>query len=263
MPSPLRCLVSLLALLAAAPAGGADPLAVLRAFCQADGNGARIRAAAWSSIAPLVAWRLEPAWDHLHLIAGYEMGTPEQRDGAVEVKVDYTVVRTVRSDGARPDARVESRRYILEPIGDGGWQLRGPPPPPFVFESQADAAALVALLAPDDSPYLSNSAFVWQQLRDAGFDLPYADVLELPAAYGLRPERSANLGDLALYYDGGVPYHVGLIESDEGIVSAILNGGLRRTPFGAFAGEIRYLRPVSDADGSAAPSPTAGGERRE
>lgn len=229
---------------------------MLRAFCQADGNGARLRASGWSAVEPLVGWGLEPAWDHLSLIAGFEMGTPERRDGVVVVKVDYNVVRVVRSSGARAEARMESRRYTLEPLDDGGWRLRGPPPPPYVFESQADAEAMVALLAPEGSPYTSNSAFVWQQLREAGFTLPYADVIDLPTAFGLRPERSANIGDLALFYNAGVPYHVGLVESDEGVVSATLNGGLRRTPFGAFAGEIRYLRPVSDADTAATPSST-------
>lgn len=253
----LRTVASLLALLVAMPAAGEDPLAVLRAFCQADGDGARMRAATWPAIEPLVGWGLEPAWDHLYLIGGYEIGTPEARDGLVEVKVDYHAARLVRSRGAGGEARVESRRYTLEPIGDGGWRLRGPPPPPFVFESQADVDALVALLAPQGSPYTSNSAFVWHLLRDAGFTLPYSDVIDLPTAYGLRPERSANVGDLAVYYGAGTPYHVGMVESDEGIVSATLNGGLRRTPFGAFAGEIRYLRPVSDADLAATPAATA------
>jgi hypothetical protein len=69
-----------------------------------------------------------------------------------------------------------------------------------VFASQADPDALVALLSPDDSTYQSNSSFVWHLLRDAGFDLPYADTIDLPTAYGLRLERTANIGDLALYY---------------------------------------------------------------
>jgi len=115
---------------------------------------------------------------------------------------------------------------------------------------------LLALLSPDDSTYQSNSSFVWHLLRDAGFELPYVDTIDLPTAYGLRLERTANIGDLALYYSGGVPYHVAMVESDDGIVSATLNAGLRRSPFGAFAGEIRYLRPVSDADLPPTQTPT-------
>ncbi len=50
-----------------------------------------------------------------------------------------------------------------------------------------------------------------------------------------------------------------MVDSDDSVVSATLNGGLRRTPFGAFAGEIRYLRPVSDADLPPTPTPDATG----
>lgn len=247
------------AALAALPRGAAavDPLDVLRAFCQADGNGARLRPATWPAIAPLVAWGLEPAWDRLSLIHGYEIGTPTGQDGTIVVDVLYNLAQTIRSSGARGEARVETRRYILEPAGDRGWRLRGPPPPPYVFASQADPDALAALLAPEDGAYESNSAFAWHLLRDAGFDLPYADTLDLPTAFGLRAERTANIGDLALYYAAGVPYHVAVVESDDGVVSATLNGGLRRTPFGAFPGEIRYLRPVSDADLPPTPTPAA------
>ena len=228
----------------------------MRAFCQADGNGARLRGSTWPAVAPLVAWGLEPAWDHLHLIRGYEIGTPATRDGLIDVEVKYTLARRCAAAACAPD-RIETRRYMLEPNDAGGWRLRGPPPPPYVFASQADADALAALLSPEDSTYQSNSAFVWHLLRDAGLDLPTATPPTCRAAFGLRAERTANVGDLALYYADGVPYHVAMVDSDDGVVSATLNGGLRRTPFGAFAGEIRYLRPVSAADLPPTPTPAA------
>lgn len=238
----------------AAPAHAADPLAIVRAFAQADGRGARLDARSWPTIAPLVNWALEPAWDRIYLIHGYEIGTPQQRDGLVEVEVQYHVVREVRGTGTRAASRVDTRRVVLEGDGAGHWVLRGPPPPPYVFESEADPEILAALLDPGDPRYLSNSAFVWQLLRDAGWEADYADTDGLPTAPDYRSERTANIGDLALYHDAdGVPYHVGMIDSDETIVSATLNGGLRRTPFGAFAGEIRYLRPLA----AAVPTPQA------
>jgi hypothetical protein len=236
-------------------AGAVDPVAVLSAFCQADGNGARLRASTWPAVAPLVAWSLEPAWDHLYLIHGYEIGTPTNDDANIVFDVQYNLAQTIRSSGVRAEARIETRRYTLEPDGERGWRLRGPPPPPYIFASQADAEALAALLSPESDSYESDSAFVWHLLRDAGFDLPYADTLDLPNAFGLRAERTGNIGDLAVYYANGAPYHVAVVESDDGIVSATLNGGLRRAPFGAFAGEIRYLRPVSDADLDPTPTP--------
>ena len=53
--------------------------------------------------------------------------------------------------------------------------------------------------------------------------------------------------DTKILFDG--------IPLDTMSVSMTLNGGLRRTSFSAFAGEIRYLRPVSDADLVATPTP--------
>ena len=232
-----------------------DPLEILRAFCQADGSGARLRPSTWAAVEPLVSWALEPAWDHLYLVHGYQIGTPQTEDGNTVVEVEYNLAQVIRTRGATAESRVEKRRYVLEPHGERSWRLRGPPPPPYVFASQADADALVALLSPDDSSYQSNSAFVWHLLRDAGFELPYADTTDLPKAYGLRAERTANIGDLAIFYGNGAPYHVGMVESDDGIVSMTLNGGLRRTAFSAFTGEVRYLRPASDADLVATPTP--------
>jgi hypothetical protein len=242
------CLVASLA----APAGAADPLATVRAFCRADGDGARLSAGSWPAVAEMVEWQLEPAWDTIRLIAGYQVGTPRNRDGRVDVDVQYTVTAEVRASGVKRERRVETRTFSLVPDG-GGWRLRAPPLPPYVFESQADPDALRALLDPNGSAYVSAPALVSQLLRGADWEIPYADVAELATAPGFVPVRTAEVGDLALYYDGERPYHVGMVESEDAIVSSTLNGGIRRTPFGAFAGEIRYRRPLPGA--AATPTP--------
>jgi hypothetical protein len=240
-------LAALLIAVWTAPARAADPLNTMRAFCQADGRGARLDPSRWLDIAGLVTWLLEPAWDHLYLIRGFELGTPHSADGEVEVPVQYTITAEVRSDGVKADERVEARTVRLV-RGEGGvWRIRGPAPPPHVFASEADAETLAALLDPESTQYLSNSAFVWRMLRDAGWTIPYADSAALATASDFAPERTAEVGDLALYFDGDQPYHVGIVESDATIISATLNGGIRRTPFGAFAGEIRYRRPIATA----------------
>lgn len=234
------------------PAGATDPLDTARAFAQADGRGARLSAATWSRIAPLVDWGLEPAWDELRLISGFELGSPRNHDGVVDVDVQYSVVAEVDAHGMRRGARTETRTLTLEPAGGGVWRLRAPAPPPYIFESDADGAALGELLDPANQRYVSNSGLVWSLLRDAGWDRPHANTRQLPDTPGFSAQRTANIGDLALYYDRGVPYHVGIVDSDDSIVSSTLNGGVRRTPFGAFAGEIHYLRPV-DSDETGAP----------
>lgn len=239
-----------------APAAAVDPLATARAFCQADGRGVRLGPATWNAVAPLVGWSLDPAWDHIRLISGYQLGDPRPSGGNYEVEVQYSVVADVTADGVRHDPRLDTRTLTLEPAGDGGWRLRGPPPPPYVFESEADAEQLATLLDPANERYLSNSGFIWTLLRDAGWELPHRDTESLPTAVGYGAQRTANVGDLALYYDGDTPYHVAMVESDDRVVSTTVNGGLRRTPFGAFAGEIRYLRPGAAPPATPTPAST-------
>jgi NlpC/P60 family len=256
--------VAVLTLAGRAPA--ADPLRVLREFCQADGRGARLAPSTWGTIANLVGWRLEPAWDHLYLIGGYEFGSPRLVDGTMEVEVRYTVTADVHSHGVTKGLHVDTRTYALEPAPDGtGWRIRPPAPPPYVFASEADADALAALLDPETSDYVSDSGLVWQLLHNAGWEIPYTDVADLANAPEFTPERTAQVGDLVLYYDGDTPYHVGVVESEDQVVSSTLNGGVRRAPFAAFAGVIKYRRPLPTAGATptaAAPSPTRRARRR-
>ena len=236
----------------------------MRAFCQADGRGERIAPRTWPNLAGLVTWSLEPAWDHLFLISGFELGTPQARDGGFDVDVQYTLTAEVRSSGVKAEGRVETRTYRLVRDDEGAWRIRAPAPPPYVFASQADDTALAALLDPEKSAYVSNSAFAWHLLRDAGWAIPYADTAALATAPDLTVERTAQVGDLVLYFDGDSPYHVGIVESEDSIVSATLNGGIRRTEFGAFAGEIQYRRPIATAAATptAAAKPTARTKKR-
>jgi hypothetical protein len=233
----------------------ADPLNAMRAFLQADGRGARLAARTWMDMAGLVTWPLEPAWDHLYLIRGFELGSPRVGDAGIEVDVQYTVVAEIRNGVVSEQQRVETRTYHLTRGDDGRWRIRAPAPPPFVFASEADEEALAALLAPDGSDYLSDSAFVWQMLRDAGWTIPYMDTAALATAAEFTTERTAEVGDVALYYDGDQPYHAGIVESDHTVVSATLSGGVRRTPFASFAGEIRYRRPVATNVPTPTPEP--------
>ncbi len=240
--------------LAASRAQAIDPLKTMRSFCQADGNGARIDPDSWPAVADLVSWGLEPAWDHLYLIRGFELGTPEWRDGTLAVDVQYTITGEVHSSVVTHEARVETRTYRLQ-REDGMWRIRAPAPPPYLFESEVDADALASLLDPNDPNYMSASAFVWRMLRDSGWTMPYADTATLGTSTDFTAERSAEIGDLALFYDGDQPYQVGIVDSEETIVSSTLNGGVRRTPFAAFAGEIRYRRPIAALIATPTPEP--------
>jgi hypothetical protein len=231
----------------AVPAAALDPLEVLRAFCQADGNGARLRASTWPAVAPLVAWGLEPAWDQLYLIHGYEIGTPSSHDGAIIVDVQYNLAQSIRSGGAKVESRIATRRYTSSPTASAAGACAAAAAA-HVFASQADPDALVAAAVAGrfDLPeqlVVRLAPAARRRLRPAlrRHHRPADRVRPAPRAHGEhRRSRALLLRRRAV--------HVAMVESDDGIVSATLNAGLRRSPFGAFAGEIRYLRPVSAAD---------------
>ncbi len=241
-------LLSALALLAVAgPAVAADPLATVRAFCRADGHGDRLQPRSWANVAHLVTWELEPAWDRVLAVRGYEVQTPRIRGADVEVDVTYTVTADVQAGKVHRDERIETRTYRLTPDDPGGWwRIVGPPPAPHVFETHVDLDAVAASLDPDSPDYTSASTFVWRLLRESGLDVPYTDTASLASAQWWTTALAPQPGDLVAYLAGGQAYHVGLVESEDQIVSATLNAGVRRAPVAAFAGETLYLRPPPD-----------------
>jgi hypothetical protein len=232
----------------------ADPLATIRTFCRADGEGVRLQPRTWPEIAPLVSWRLEPAWDRVVLIQGYEIGPPRVRDERVEVVVTYTVLSEVRGDRVMKEERLERKTYSIsldEP--SGSWLIDGPPPAPHLFASQFDAEGIRSSIEPGAPGYQSASVLVWMLLRGAGWDVPYLDTLALGTGPGWTNVESAEPGDLVVYQDGETPYQVGLLEAEDTVVSATLNGGIRRTPVAAFPGQVRYRRLAAKKP----PEPTA------
>jgi hypothetical protein len=243
------------------PASGADPLKIMRAYCRADGLGDRLQPSTWINVAPLVTWKIEPAWDELRLIRGYEMGTPRLSEDGVEVEVTYTVSGDLRAGKVMRGARLESRTYHLV-TGDEGrhWRIVGPPAVPYLFESEADIEELAVLLAPGDSSYVSNSAFVWHLLRPDHPDLPYRDTASLASATYLIEAEEPKPGDLALYYDGDVPFHVGVVEAENVIVSSTMNAAIWRGLVDSFPGKVRYWVVNTDIIGNtveASPVPTS------
>jgi hypothetical protein len=234
------------------------PLDVVRAFCQADGRGERLQPRTWNAIAPLVNWQLEPAWDVLAVISGYQIEAPRYSDDHVEIDVQYTVTQILSGIGVDDTAYIDSVTFNLVSDGTGGWRIAAPPPLPHLFANNVDVLSLRAALAPDSPDYLSASGFVWRMLTDAGWAVPYRLVSQLrdPAVFAAVSEPKP--GDLALFVADNVPYHVGFVSNDGTIASATANAGLMRTSPEAFAGTVLYLRlkqPRTSGPGFAAVSP--------
>jgi len=220
-----------------------DPLKVVREFCRADGLGNRLSPGTLRTLGGLVAWDFEPAWDHVFLITGYEISTPRQEEGTLSLEVIYTVSAEVRAGRVRRGERLQVRTFRLRSDDSGRmWRILGPPPAPHVFVSELDAERLADSLDPQAGVFLSNSGLVWKALTEAGWSLPYMDTSDLAATSVLSAVQEPAEGDLAFYYDGDEPYHVAVVEGDGAVVSATLNGGIRRTPLDAFAGEVRFMR---------------------
>ena len=240
------------------PAQGADPRDTVRAFCQADGRGDRLLARTWPRVAPLIAWALEPAWDRVTLIAGYEVAPARvEQDGAL-VEVTYAVDADVGPGRISREQRRESRTFHLAlDDTETRWVILGPPPRPHVFGTQVDADAMAASLDPQQDAFLSASALVWQLMKGAGSDAPYLPTAQLAAGDALVSVTTPEPGDLIVYYDGDEPYHVGVLEAEDIVVSATLNAGIRRAPVAAFAGTPRYRRvgPTKSATPAASPKP--------
>jgi hypothetical protein len=228
------------------------PEQVVAAFCEADGRGDRLQPARAAAIGEALGWRLEPAWDRLFLISGYEVMPLRVGAEAAEIAVRYTVVAEVTGEGARDEERIEVVSFRLV-RGDQLWRLVGVPPPPHLFASAFERDDLVELLTPLGADYLSSSKLVWRLFQNAGWSVPYQPAAAFLAGGYFKKVAEPSPGDVVAYLDHGAPYHVGVYEGEDRIASATITAGVVRTPLNTFPGEVRYLRLTE----AARPTPTS------
>src|SRR5262249_32598587 len=103
------------------------------------------------------------------------------------------------------------------------------------------------------------ASFVQHYLTGAGWDISAFSVRGAATLDALSEVSTPALGDIVLYYDGDVPYHVGVLESEDAVLSAMLYGGIRRSPLHAFSVAVHYRRPRDSARASTptpVPAPT-------
>lgn len=244
------------------------PQSIVRRFCRADGTGNRLSVAGWDEIAPLVDWLYEPAWDHIVLITGYEVGSPRVvAPKVIGVDVQYAVVGQVSALGFDAAVQLETVTFRLDAQA-GRWRILGPPPPPHIFNSRADVDSMRRSLEVGGLNFLPNSLFIWNMFRSAGWNVPFVGTPELQSGSVYRTVAQPRPGDVVVYLRDGAPYHAGLLETEDQVVSSTVNFGIVRTATEAFAGEVKYLRLVQPeppvptpavnppvADAGAAPTP--------
>ncbi len=233
------------------------PQTVVREFCQADAQGQRVSIQGWAEIAPLVAWAYEPAWDHVLLIAGYQVGSPRTTaDNVLVVDVDYTVVGKVRALDGDTDVHVERVSFPLQTAEGMRWRITGPPPPPHLFVNRVDVDQVRQSLQAGAVNFLPNSLFLWQMFQGADWPIEFQPVETLLSGTGFRAVTEPKTGDVIVYLRDGVPYHAGILTADQQVVSSTLNAGIVRTSRDAFPGEVKYVRLVEPAPIPAIARPT-------
>jgi len=221
------------------------PQGVVRQFCQADGLGLRVSPWGWNNVAPLVSWQLEPAWDEVLLITGYEVGPPHPADnGALAIDVAFTVVGQVSALGFDTTAYVDTVTFLVQAPAPAGWRIIAPPPVPHLFGSLVDVDTMRRSFDHGTSSFVSNSLFVWLMFQSAGWGVPYERTIDMLAGSAYRSVEEPRNGDLVVYARDDRPYHVGIFESEGQIVSSTLNAGVVRSATNAFAGDVHYMRLV-------------------
>ncbi len=244
-PWPIPALLAVAALLAtlACPAivQAQIPEDAVRVFCQRDGHGDRLRSGTWPSIGELVTWRLEPAWDRVVLISGYRIGGVVRDGDQAEMEITYASVAEVTPQGISDVSGPDIVKVHLVRRGNA-WRLLDPPPPPHVFENLVDRDDMAASMAPENATFVSDSVFIWRMFRQAGWDLSFEPVAHLLDPGTFFPVAEPRVGDVVAYVHNGVPYHAGIYEGEDSVVSATINRGIMRTRLSAFAGDLRYLR---------------------
>ena len=239
------------------------PQGIVRQFCQADGMGQRVTIPGWAGLAPLVGWAYEPAWDNVTLITGYTVGSPQAAaQNSFTVEVRYGVIGQLSPLGLNGEAHAETVTYRVQADEQGSWLIVGPPPAPHVFANRVDIEVMRRSLSDGGVNFLANTVFVWQMFRSAGWDIPFESTADLLSGTTYRVVEDPKPGDLVVYLRDEAPYHVGLLEAKNQVVSSTFNAGITRTPIDAFAGTVRYLRLVrpgtveTGAETEAAPANT-------
>jgi hypothetical protein len=163
------------------------------------------------------------------------------------VEVRYDIVGQLSPLGFDAEARAEVVTYWVQPDEQGNWHIVGPPPPPHVFANHVDIDATRRSLSAGGVNFLADTVFVWRMFRSAGWNVPFESTADLLSGATYRVVDDAKPGDLVVYLRDQAPYHVGLLEAEDQVVSSTLNAGITRTTVGAFPGEVRYLRLVQPA----------------
>ncbi|MFQ5668202.1 MAG: hypothetical protein ACE5I7_17465 [Candidatus Binatia bacterium] len=251
-------LVALLIAVASAAAAEFGPQGVVRQFCRADGLGQRLSTPGWAAFAPIVQWRLEPAWDHIVLISGYTVDSPRPAGhGVFEVEARFNVLAELSAVGLETAVHVERIRFRVRAPGQAGWRIIGPPPPPHVFANRVDVDRMRRSFERGGWNVVPDSLFVWQMFRATGWNVPFQRTTDLVNGTAYRVVEHPRAGDVVVYLRNGSPYHAGLLEAEDRVMSSTLNAGIVRAATAAFAGDVRYVRLVQPEPALAAEGSTS------
>ncbi|MCM2357751.1 MAG: hypothetical protein NDI77_06355 [Geobacteraceae bacterium] len=113
------------------------PAEIVKRYCSADLNGARLSSNAYNAVRPLVYWNDEPGWDHSFVISGFDViKSKKTTNGEVIVEVTYNVIAILNGDELLTYNFVELVDFVLAKKGKE-WRIVRPIVPPHVSATAA------------------------------------------------------------------------------------------------------------------------------
>ncbi|MDH4162406.1 MAG: hypothetical protein OEW15_06915 [Nitrospirota bacterium] len=97
----------------------------VRAFCDLDADGVRLKSETWSRILPYIAWTEEAGWDRTAVIEGYRIVKSDNTSEKLElVTVEYQIAGNLSQD-YMPAKQMETVIFTVQKTGDG-WKIKDP-----------------------------------------------------------------------------------------------------------------------------------------
>lgn len=121
------------------------PESVVRAYCQLDFDGARMRSQSYDAVSKLILWHTEPGWDQSYVVRNFQIISVKKNGSRAAVKVEYRLVGHIDGGELKATPRTERVTFVLtrsskewvwrndEPVlvrGKLAWRITEPIIPP-------------------------------------------------------------------------------------------------------------------------------------
>jgi hypothetical protein len=109
----------------------ATSVGVVRAYCNFDLNTGRISSANFAKLPAYSTWGVEPGWDTVTIVSGFQIVSSKQTDDHAVVEVRWNVLGHMDGERANRDEKPELVDYHLKLV-EKRWKIEAPVIPPHV-----------------------------------------------------------------------------------------------------------------------------------